>query len=182
MTITDAWKTAMEEGWRRSIDCERRFMEDIHEPEVVDSALKHGLPPFYNVETGEFSSEPDWFALLKANGITVYGDDFRIPATLGTEGNRIAREFRALVAKTYENPSGGGCDAFRDPYFQSGFEGVEKPQGAVLAIVYDGGDIAPFLNPSYECYELVDKAYEFFNTRGYVCEPHLHWWAWVFKD
>ncbi len=172
----------MEEGWRRSVDCERRFMEDLLEPEVVDSALKHGLPPFFNVETGELSSEPDWFSLLKANGIPVYNSDFRIPTTLGPEGNRIAREFRAMVAKAYKHPSGGGCPAFRDPYYQAGFERQEKPRDAVLAIIYDGGDVASFLNPSYECYELYNMAGEFFRNRGYICEPYSHWWAWVIKD
>jgi hypothetical protein len=176
--------TAREEEWIPTDECLISEMRN-HDLDVVDSIIQYGTPEFYNRELREFVNAPDWKTLVEQQRILVYDELFRIPEGLTPEAKNLAREFRAFVAHRngdVEFADYGGGKTFRTPAFQEKFENTEAPSTAVMAIVFDGGPVAPLMNVSYEDYKSFDATCKFFEQRGYWFENYLHWWAWVMKS
>lgn len=176
--------TAREEKWIPVDELTVGFMRDV-DADIADSIIKYAEPEFYNEELDEFANAESWQALVEQQNIHVYEHTFRIPAGLPPEIQHLAREFRAFI--TYyrgdsEFVDYGSCCAFRTTAHQEDFERIEAPAGAVMAIIFDGGPVARFMNLSYEDYKAFDAITQFFKLRGYWFENGTHWWAWVMKN
>ena len=184
-TIEDCELTAREEGW---IPVEEITVEELrnHDITVATSIIQFGTPEFYNRESEEFGNANTWFELVKQQKMFAYDRTFRIPDALTLEAKNLAREFRAFITNYTGDCAKGyvpyaACGAFRDPAYQKDFEQCRVPPDAVMAIVFDGGPIAPFMNLSYEDYKAFDEVCTFFDARGYWFENVTHWWVWVMK-
>lgn len=178
--------TAREEGWIKTSECSVDDLRDIP-MDVVESILRHNEPKFFNVEQGEAASATDWRQLCAQQRITVYDETFRIPGDLSAEGKILARKLRQWVVDQEDEDiqrfaDYAACGAFRSPHYQEQFERDQAPDTAVMAIVFDGGPLAPMMNLSYQSYKKFDDITQWFYSQGYWFENVTHWWAWVMKD
>lgn len=154
---------------------------------VVESMLRYQDPKFFNVDQGEAASASDWRELCVQQCITVYDETFRIPDDLSEEGKTLARKLRQWVVSRDDEDMQrfadyGACGAFRAPHYQEQFERDQAPETAVMAVVFDGGPLAPLMNLSYQDYKGFDAITQWFHSQGYWFENVTHWWAWVMKN
>lgn len=178
--------TAREEGWIKTSECRIADLNSLP-INVVESMLRHKTPEFFNVEQGEAASAADWRELCAQQRITVHDETFRIPDDLSEEGKRLARKLRQwIVYRDYADMQRfadyGGCVAFRSPHRQAQFENDQAPETAVMAVIFDGGPLAPLMNLSYQDYKGFDAITQWFDSQGYWFENVTHWWAWVMKN
>jgi hypothetical protein len=178
--------TAREEGWVETSECRIADLNALP-MSVIESMLRHQDPKFFNVEQGEAASAADWRELCAQQCITVYDETFRIPDDLSAEGKLLARKLRQWVVDHEDEDiqrfaDYAACGAFRAPHYQEQFEKDKAPDTAVMAVVFDGGPLAPFMNLSYQSYKKFDDITQWFYSQGYWFENVTHWWAWVMKD
>lgn len=154
-----------------------------HDITIATSIIQHGQPEFYHRESGEFANAKTWLGLVEQQKIRVFAHCWRIPPALAPEDKVFARELREFIADylSLGHMLCDDCVVFRDPVHQGQFENIDVPDIAVMAVIYDGGPVAPFLNLSYEDYKANDVIDAFIKSKGYWCEAQTHWWSWIYK-
>ena len=106
--------------------------------------------------------------------------DFQIPDGLSKKGEASAKALIKLAQKMNgSEASGGGCRAFYTPE-QWKERGEEYGLGSELIVVHDGGDLCPFLNWDYECYDAVDKSVEALKKVGTYAESCTCWYTAIY--
>lgn len=86
----------------------------------------------------------------------------------------------AIVKMLGKSASGGGCRAF---YGVEEWRARNEKWGndAVLVIVHDGGDLAPYCNWNYGQYKRVEALQECLENIGYYVEQCTSWYSAVYR-
>jgi len=96
---------------------------------------------------------------------------------LNDEERKIAN---AIVEMLGESCSGGGCRAFYGaPEWRT--RGEDWGNDAVLVIVHDGGDLAPFCNWYYGQHKCVEELQGLLDKLGYYVEQCTSWYSAVYR-
>lgn len=107
-------------------------------------------------------------------------NDFEIPEDLSPTGKIVAEKILAAAKKAVEGDiDGGGCQAFYSPE-EWKLRGESYGQNALLIIVHDGGDLAPFFNYDYEAYALIDRMDNALSELDCYAEQCTSWYSAVY--
>ena len=107
-------------------------------------------------------------------------EDFRTSHLRG-EAKKLAEAIKKLVRDMNgEEPDGGGCPAFITPA-QSRRMGGSPVKGTVMVLVFDGGDLAPYMNPDYENKAKYNAMQNLIRRMGYWTEYESGVEASVYK-
>ena len=100
---------------------------------------------------------------------------------LNPEQKKIAESIIDLLKEVNDRePDGGGCKAFYTPE-EWKEKGERYGTESALVLVHDGGDLAPFCNLDYQCYERHEALNQALDKIGYYFESCTHWYAAVYK-
>lgn len=109
-------------------------------------------------------------------------NDFDIPRGLSPKGRAAAEKILATVRETLgPNATGGGCRAFYTPK-EWRARGELYGTDALLVVVHDGGDLAPFFNLDYGAYKLFDKMWNALEPVGVWAEACTSWYTAVYPS
>ena len=100
------------------------------------------------------------------------------PKGLSDSANKACDVIRALALK--RKWDAGGCNAFRSPQEHRDM-GEEYGRNSELIIVFDGGDLAPRFNLSYEQYEEYDEMVQALKEVGVWSEGCTCWYSAIYK-
>jgi hypothetical protein len=91
-----------------------------------------------------------------------------------------ARRVAELVLRVTGAKDGGGCRAF---YTAGEWQSREEKYGlgSVLIVVHDGGDLAPWFNPSYGHPLLRDNLQQALRQHGYYAEACTCWYSAIYR-
>ena len=107
-------------------------------------------------------------------------EDLKMPRGLAPEGKKAYQVIRQFLSRKKMTQT-GGCKAFYKP---ADWDKHEKPElgveGAVLVVVFDGGDLASILNPAYERPDLMAALNDELRKAGFWFEHITHWWVLVY--
>ena len=178
-------RTCIEEGWKPVSEVTvGELAANNASDEVIMSIVGHGKPEFFNTELGEFANASSWLELAKQQQIRVFGDSFAIPPGVPPKVASLIRSMRSFVAD-YDGRKHmlyNEGTLFRGVAAQEKHEATEAPDIAVLAVIYDGGSLAPFFNLSYEDYKAYDAMDAFLKGHGFWREAVTHWWSWIYRE
>lgn len=78
-------------------------------------------------------------------------------------------------------PYTGGCRTFYSP---AEWRQCGGGYGLKLALIicHDGGDVATFFNPNYECYKRMEAIQEALSHVGYRAEQCANWYTAIYRD
>lgn len=90
---------------------------------------------------------------------------------LPTDTQHTITAYKAItkVLKACKATNTGGCKAFYTPKEWAALGHRYNPH-AILIVVHDGGDLAPFFNPDYENYRLIRKMNQAIEAAGFWTE------------
>lgn len=135
----------------------------------------------------------------KASGYAVKYIGAEEPTThnpTGFEYNHLdgdAREVAALITETIKRhgratgepddwePQGRGCKVFRSRRRHIEL-GETYGHHAVLIVVHDGGDAAPFFNSDYQSYESINVMNKALRDAGYWAEQCTSWYTAIYES
>lgn len=104
--------------------------------------------------------------------------DLKIPTDLCPQGNAAAQTVLALLearGTTYT----GGCHAFYSPA-QWIARGEEYGTDALLILVHDGGDLAPYCNYAHEDRDAMRALKDALRVHDLYVEPCTGWYSAVY--
>lgn len=104
--------------------------------------------------------------------------DFDIPKGLSDQARKAAE---AIVATAGEGASGGGCRAFWTPA-EWAARGEKYGLGAILIVVHDGGDLAPFFCAGYLAYEAMNTMEQELEKIGCRAEQCTGWYTAIYAQ
>lgn len=107
-------------------------------------------------------------------------DDLAIPAGLTRHGRRAATIILNLLKKQ-DSTYTGGCKAFYSPK-QWRARGEDYGTEAELIVVHDGGDLAPYFNYDYECYQMVEQMNAALLEAGLFAESCTSWYTAIYRE
>lgn len=94
---------------------------------------------------------------------------------------KVAELIKLHAADFYNRPpDGGGCRTFWTPKEWKD-RGEQYGTEAVLIVVHDGGDMAPFFNYDYQCYSAIDALNEKLRGVGYYAEQCTSWYTAIYE-
>jgi hypothetical protein len=107
-------------------------------------------------------------------------DDFRTSHLRG-DAKKLAEAVKKLVRDMNgEEPDGGGCPAFITTA-QRRRMGWSPVKGTVMVLVFDGGDLAPYMNPNYGDKAKYNAMQDLIRRMGYWTEYESGVEASVYK-
>jgi len=107
-------------------------------------------------------------------------EDFRTSHLRG-DAKKLAESIKKLVRDMNgEEPDGGGCPAFITPA-QRRRMGWSPVKGTVMVLVFDGGDLAPYMNPNYGDKAKYNAMQDLIRRMGYWTEYETGVEASVYK-
>lgn len=106
-------------------------------------------------------------------------DDLRCPDGLSNDAMEALGLIVATASDDRELPHCGGCRAFYSPK-EWKERGEAHGLDAALIVVFDGGDLAHYFNPSYESGALLSKMHKALVAMGFRYELCTHWYAAVY--
>jgi hypothetical protein len=118
----------------------------------------------------------------KSKSQSQFNEDFDTAHLSGDE-LKVANIVKKVLASGTDyrrKISGGGCKAFRRTCDHIEL-GEEYGHGAVLILVHDGGDLAPWINYNYGQYDWCNELSEALEKEGYLLEQCTCWYACVTK-
>ena len=114
--------------------------------------------------------------------------DLKIPESLKGLGRDAAEKVVAFIRARHKNvfgddkePTGGGCKTFYTPE-EWKERGEQYGLNALVVVVHDGGDVAPYFNWDYECYHLIEALGEELAKIGCFAEQCTGWYSAIYKD
>ena len=118
----------------------------------------------------------------------VVDKDLQIPEGLKGLGKEAAElvvaHIRARHKAAFGNdkePTGGGCKTFYTPE-EGKARGEKYGRNALVIVVHDGGDVAPYFNWDYECYKMIEGLGEALAKIGCFAEQCTGWYSAIYKD
>ena len=107
-------------------------------------------------------------------------EDFRTSHLRGP-AKTIAEAITKLIRNDIKGePTGGGCQAFLTPTSRRS-QGFYVPKEVVLVLLFDGGSLAPYMNPDYGYTKGFDAMQGLLYRMGYWTERENNVEAHVYK-
>ncbi len=119
---------------------------------------------------------------MSATQIKKNREDLKMPRGLELGGKKAYQVVRQFLTRRHLTHT-GGCKAFYKPAeWQKKENCTLGVEGAVLVVVYDGGDLAKIFNLAYGNDELLIAAAEDLQKAGFWIEMITHWWALIYPN
>lgn len=102
-----------------------------------------------------------------------------IPTGLSRKGRQAAQAILKRL-KDDENTDTGGCKTFYSPQ-----EWKDRNENygteSLLIVVHDGGDLVPYFNLDYMCYDMEEKMQSALRTVGCYAEVCTGWYTAIYE-
>ena len=102
-----------------------------------------------------------------------------MPNNLDRAGVRAYEAIKKYL-RNFEGMSTGGCKAFYSPS-EWNKRGEKYGSDSALIIVYDGGDLRPYMSMGDECYSLYEGIRNALRDEGFFIEECTGWYAAVYE-
>ena len=101
-----------------------------------------------------------------------------IPKTLKGLARQAAKKVLEVMGPKADT---GGCKMFYTPK-EWKERGEKYGTNALVVIVHDGGDQAPYFSWDYECYKMMERMTEALAKIGCFAEQCTGWYSAIYKD